>query len=88
MKDVKRWLPGAVISILLIAAILSFVALRAMVEAVRNANYGLLLIAFAIGFLWLLGAGFWALAVTARVSKSDKNRSVFENPNRAISRSP
>lgn len=53
MKDVKRWLPGAVISILLIAAILYFVDLRAMVEAMRNANYGLLLIAFAIGFLWL-----------------------------------
>lgn len=53
MKDVKRWLPGAVISILLIAAILYFVDLRAMVEAMRNANYGLLLIAFAMGFLWL-----------------------------------
>ena len=53
MKDVKRWLPGAVISILLIAAILYFVDLRAMVEAMRNANYGLLVIAFAIGFLWL-----------------------------------
>jgi uncharacterized protein (TIRG00374 family) len=53
MKDVKRWLPGAVISILLIAAILYFVDLRAMVEAMRTANYRLLLIALAIGFLWL-----------------------------------
>ncbi len=53
MKDVKRWLPGALISILLIAAILYFVDLRLMLEAVRTANYGLLLIAFAIGFLWL-----------------------------------
>src|SRR5215212_9891232 len=53
MKDIKRWLPGALISILLIAAILYFVDLRAMVDAMRNANYGMLLVAFAIGFLWL-----------------------------------
>jgi hypothetical protein len=53
MKDVKRWLPGALISILLIAAILYFVDLRAMVDAMRTANYGMLLFAFSIGFLWL-----------------------------------
>ena len=40
MKDAKRWLPGALISILLIAAILYFVDLRAMLDAIRNANYG------------------------------------------------
>ena len=54
MKDIKRWLPGAIVSILLIAVILYFVDLGAMVDAVRRANYVLLLIAFAIGFLWLL----------------------------------
>ena len=32
MKDAKRWLPGALISILLIAAILYFVDLGAMVD--------------------------------------------------------
>ncbi|HET9906496.1 MAG TPA: lysylphosphatidylglycerol synthase transmembrane domain-containing protein, partial [Anaerolineales bacterium] len=53
MKDVKRWLPGAVISILLIAAILYFVDLRAMVNAIRNANFGLLAIAIAVGFVWM-----------------------------------
>ncbi len=53
MKDIKRWLPGAIISILLIAAILYFVDLRAMLDAIRHANYGLLGIAFAIGFLWM-----------------------------------
>ena len=53
MKDAKRWLPGALISILLIAAILYFVDLRAMVDAIRNANYGLLAIAFVIGFIWM-----------------------------------
>src|SRR5688572_21327624 len=53
MKDVKRWLPGALISILLIAAILYFVDLGAMVDAMRTANSGMLAVAFAIGFLWV-----------------------------------
>ena len=53
MKDIKRWLPGALISILLIAVILYFVDLRAMVDAMRTANYGMLAVAFAIGFLWV-----------------------------------
>src|ERR1051325_9900565 len=53
MKDAKRWLPGAMISILLIAAILYFVDLGAMVNAIRHANYGLLIIVIATGFLWI-----------------------------------
>ena len=72
MKDVKRWLPGAAISILLIAAILYFVDLRAMVDAMRNANYGLLLIAFAIGFIWLaVRAIVWRTLLRNRPSYSD-----------------
>lgn len=71
MKDIKRWLPGALISILLIAAILYFVDLRAMVDAMRNANYGLLLIAFAIGFLWLaVRAIVWRTLLRNRPSYS------------------
>lgn len=72
MKDVKRWLPGALISILLIAAILYFVDLRLMLEAVRTANYGLLLIAFAIGFLWLaVRAIVWRTLLRNRPAYSD-----------------
>src|SRR5215207_5056712 len=72
MKDVKRWLPGALISILLIAAILYFVDLRAMVDAVRNANYGMLLVAFAIGFLWLaIRTIVWRTLLRNRASYSD-----------------
>jgi uncharacterized protein (TIRG00374 family) len=72
MKDVKRWLPGAVISILLIAAILYFVDLRAMLDAMRNANYGLLLIAFSIGFLWLaVRTIVWRTLLRDRPSYSD-----------------
>jgi uncharacterized protein (TIRG00374 family) len=72
MKDAKRWLPGALISILLIAAILYFVDLRAMVDAVRNANHGLLAIALAIGFLWLaVRALVWRTLLRNRASFMD-----------------
>ena len=72
MKDVKRWLPGALISILLIAAILYFVDLRAMVDAMRTANYGLLLIAFAVGFVWLaVRAIVWRTLLRNRPTYSD-----------------
>jgi glycosyltransferase 2 family protein len=69
MKDVKRWLPGAIISILLIAAILYFVDLRAMVDAIRHANFGLLGIGFAIGFLWMaIRAVVWRTLLRNRAS--------------------
>ena len=72
MKDIKRWLPGAIVSILLIAVILYFVDLRAMVDAVRRANYVLLLIAFAIGFLWLfVRAIVWRTLLRNRATLSD-----------------
>jgi len=53
MKDAKRWIPGAAVSILLIAAILYFVDLRAMVDAIRHANYAILAVALVLGFLWI-----------------------------------
>lgn len=72
MKDAKRWLPGAVISILLIAAILYFVDLRAMVDAVRRANYPLLLFTFALGFVWLfVRAIVWRTLLRERASLND-----------------
>jgi len=72
MKDVKRWLPGAIISILLIAAILYFVDLRAMLEAIRRANYGLLAIALGTGFLWMaVRAIVWRTLLRDRPSYRD-----------------
>ena len=72
MKDAKRWLPGALISILLIAAILYFVDLRAMVAAIRNANYGLLGIALVIGFIWMgVRAIVWRTLLRGRASLKD-----------------
>src|SRR6187431_2604301 len=72
MRDAKRWLPGALISILLIAAILYFVDLRAMVNAIRNANYGLLGIALVIGFIWMgVRAIVWRTLLRERASLKD-----------------
>src|SRR5512141_739009 len=72
MKDVKRWLPGAIVSILLIAAILYFVDLRAMLDAIRHANYGLLAIGFGVGFLWMaVRAIVWRTLLRNRASYSD-----------------
>src|SRR3972149_8781135 len=54
MKDAKRWLPGALVSILLIAAILYFVDIPTMLTAIRNADYRLLAIAMASSFIWMM----------------------------------
>lgn len=72
MKDVKRWLPGAIVSILLIAAILYFVDLGAMVDAVRHANFVLLTIGIATGFVWIaIRAQVWRTLLRNRASYSD-----------------
>jgi glycosyltransferase 2 family protein len=72
MKNAKRWLPGALISILLIIAILYFVDLRAMLDAIRNANYGLLGIALLIGFIWMaVRAIVWRTLLRERASYTD-----------------
>ncbi len=72
MKDAKRLIPGALISMVLIAAILYFVDLHAMLEAIRHANYGLLAIALATGFIWMaVRAQVWRTLLRNRASYSD-----------------
>ena len=72
MKDIKRWLPGAVVSLVLIAAILYFVDLGEMLDAVRNANYALLGIAILVGFLWMaVRAIVWRTLLRNRASYLD-----------------
>ncbi len=69
MKDAKRWLPGAMISVGLIAAILYFVDLGEMVHAIRTANYLMLGIALVIGFLWMgIRAQVWRTLLRNRAS--------------------
>ncbi len=72
MKDIKRWLPGAIISVGLIAAILYFVDVGKMVDAIRNANYVYLGIALVIGFGWIaVRAIVWRTLLRDRASYSD-----------------
>ena len=54
LKDSKRWLPGALISIALIAAILFSVDFGTMLDSIRAADYRLLAIAVVLSFIWLI----------------------------------
>lgn len=54
MKDAKHWLPGVIISVVAIAAILYFVDLKRLAEAIRSANYWLLAVSVVMGIIWLL----------------------------------
>jgi hypothetical protein len=72
MKDWKRWLPGVVISVGLIAAILYFADLRQTVDALRNANYTLLAGALLLGFVWIaVRAQVWRTLLRDKPSYSD-----------------
>lgn len=72
MKDIKRWLPGAIVSIILIAAILSVVDIRKMADAIRHANYFLLAIAAVMGFVWIaVRAQVWRTLLRDKPSYSD-----------------
>src|SRR5512146_3192066 len=53
LKDAKRWLPGAIISIVLIAAILYFVDIPRVIAAIRAADYRILAVAVVLGFAWM-----------------------------------
>ena len=54
MKDIKRWLPGALVSIVLIAAILYYVDFGTVLRALRVADYRILAVAMSLSFLWLI----------------------------------
>jgi len=53
MKDIKRLIPGALISIALIAAIFYFVDFQTMWNAIRHANYRILAGSVILSFVWL-----------------------------------
>jgi len=72
MKDAKRWLPGTLVSIVLIAAILYFVDFRQMAEAIRSANYLILALALPLSFIWLAVRGIvWRTLLRNRASYRD-----------------
>ena len=53
-KTLRKMLPGLLVSLVMVAAILYFVDLKATLAAIKAANYGLLLIVFLLGVGWLL----------------------------------
>lgn len=55
MKDIKRLIPGAIISILLIAAILYFVDFQTLWNAIKTANYKILAGSAILSFVWMAG---------------------------------
>lgn len=71
-RSARRWLPGVVISLLAITAFLYFIDLQKFVDAIRSANYWLLLAAFACAFGWLVLRGFvWRAILRGRASYRD-----------------
>jgi len=59
----RRWLPGAIISLALLAVILYFVDLNAVWTALRKADYRFLLLALLGSITWFMVRGFvwWTL---------------------------
>jgi hypothetical protein len=53
LRNAGRWLPGAIVSLLLIAGILHFVDLSRVAAAVRAADYRLLGVSLLLSFGWL-----------------------------------
>jgi len=71
-KSARRWLPGVLISLIAIAAILYFVDLKHFMEAIRSANYGLLVLVFAIAMIWLgVRTIVWRTILRRRASYRD-----------------
>jgi uncharacterized protein (TIRG00374 family) len=53
MKDIKRWLPGALVSIVIVAAILYFVDFQTMWNSIRAADYRILAGSVVLSFVWM-----------------------------------
>ena len=69
---IPRWLPGAIISLVLIVVIIRIVNWGEVVESVRKANYGILAAAFALSFLWMMvRAKVWQTLLRDRASYRD-----------------
>ena len=79
LKDAKRWLPGALISIVLIGAILYFVDIPKVLLAISSANYRILALATVLAFAWMfLRAVVWRTLLRDRASYRDTLMSLGE----------
>ncbi len=71
-KSARRWLPGVVISLIAIALIVHFVDLQRFVEALRSANYWLVLAFLVVSLTWLMVRGIvWRTLLRKRASYRD-----------------
>ena len=71
-KSARRWLPGLVISLLAIVLIIKYIDLGRLVEAVRSANYWLLLVFLVTSLVWLAVRGIvWRTLLRSRASYRD-----------------
>lgn len=72
LNAAKRWLPGALVSIVLIGAILYFVDFREMAQSIRSANYLILALALPLSFIWMAVRGMvWRTLLRDRASYRD-----------------
>lgn len=68
-KSAGRWLPGMVISLIAILLIIHFVDLDQFIQAIRSANYWLLLAFLVISIIWLMVRGIvWRTLLRGRAS--------------------
>lgn len=78
-KDTKRWLPGALISAILIGAILYFVDIPKVLAAIRAADYRILGAATILAFAWMYLRGVvWRTLLRDRAPYRDVINSLGE----------
>lgn len=78
-KSARGWLPGVILSILALAAILYFVDLRRFLAALRTANYWLVLAFAAASLVWLaVRAVVWRTLLRGRARYRDVFLSLAE----------
>ena len=71
-KSTRSWLPGLVISLIAILLIVHYVDLQRFVEAIRSANYWLVLAFLLISVTWLMVRGIvWRTLLRGRASYRD-----------------
>jgi uncharacterized protein (TIRG00374 family) len=71
-RTTNRWLPGVLISLVAIVAIIYFVDLQRFVDAILSANYWLLIIVLFSGLIWLAGRGMvWYTLLKGRAAYRD-----------------
>ncbi|MGE5073712.1 MAG: lysylphosphatidylglycerol synthase transmembrane domain-containing protein [Anaerolineae bacterium] len=79
LKDAKRWLPGAIVSLLLIVAIIYFVDIPKVLAAIRAADYRFLGAAALLSVTWmLLRSMAWRALLRDRASYRDVLMSLGE----------